>query len=439
MPRAGVALPLAPAWEGERVQVRPTRLVLPLRLTRLEQSEAVVRVGDKVHAGQILSRPLGIGARGLRSPLGGRVEALSVRPVSLPSIFAQAAGPLPLPCVELGGLDFSAPREGAWRHLEGHALRERLSGMGLEGEEGLPLDLELDLLPPGSRLVIMALSQAPALDAALLEVESARLEAAVAALCRLRDLRDAMVLHAPSRRESASRLVARLSSLLPAKAHSVAGGHPWSQGRLALCAAGLPFPSPRRTLASQGVLVCGLGRLLAIEGQLSQACPGPFPIEVQSWRGTRHLPEAAGSSVLAEVWPGTPLRDLLTALGRDPHHARELVLDGHPLTASPLLDPDQPLLPGHLALGFLPDPALPSWAEGPCISCGQCLDICPLRLTPVRLARLVEEGRVGDARRLGLESCVDCGLCSWICPSRLELGHSLRKGRHLLREARHGA
>lgn len=439
LPRAGVALPGAPPREGAPLLVRASRLVLPCRMSRLEQSQPLVEPGTWVDPGQALSRPVGLSARPLRAPLRGRVEALATRPVTLPSTFAHGAGPLPLPCVELGELDFATPQEGAWRHLEGPALRARLACMGLEGDEGLPLDLELDLLPTGSRLVLQALSQSPALDALLLEAGSARLEAAVAALGRLRDLRELVLLHAPAQREAASRLVARLSSLLPAKAHAVAGGHPWNQGRVALCSAGLPFPTARRPLASQGILLCTVGRLLALEAHLGHSGAGPFPLEVQSWRGTRHLPEPDGAPVVVELWPGTPLQDLLLALGWDPLDPQHVVLDGHPLTASPLLDPAQPLLPGHHSLGRLPRKALPRWSEGPCISCGQCLDICPVRLTPVRLARLVEEGRTADARRLGLEDCLQCGLCTWTCPSRLELGHSLRKGLHQLREARHGA
>jgi len=426
--------------EGTPLQVRATRLLLPLRLGRLSQSQSAVQVGQRVEPGQFLSTPLGTGARPLPSPVHGRVSALPVTPVTLPGGAGRLVGPLPLPCVELRELSFpEAPAAEAWRQLEGPALRERVNVQGLEGEEGLALDLELELLPKGARLVVLAQSPAPALDSALLEHEGARLSSAVAALCRLRSFGEALILHAPVDRESASRLAARLESLLPARLQAVGGGHAWTHARLALCAAGLPYASARRTLATQGYLVCSLTRLLLVEEELRCGAPGPFPLQIQAWRGTRHLPEADGPPRLVELWPGTPLGELLSALGRDPSQEDELVLDGSPLEGTPLLDPAQPLLPGLRLISLIPRSSLPHAAEGPCISCGQCLDICPVHLTPVRLARLVEEGRVTDACRLGLEDCVDCGLCSWTCPSRLELGHSLRKGLHQVWEGRHGA
>jgi electron transport complex protein RnfC len=366
------------------------------------------------------------------------VARVSTRLLSLPAARGGApAGPLPLPCVELDELEpRGAGQTRAWRQLEPEALLALLRPWGLPGEGGLPLDLELELLPASSRLLLLAASPALPLLDHLLESAPAAAAAAVAALCRLHAFREAVLLRGPAGREGAGRLAALLEKILPVRVVALEQGHPWDHPRLAARAAGCPLPDPARPLAAQGLLALGLDRLWDLEARLAGEWPlAPFWLLVQRLEPRRGLP-AASWQRLCQVWPGTPLGELLSALGLDP--AEELALAGSPLEASPLLDPESPLLPGLRQLSLLPVGDLPAGGAEACISCGQCLDICPVRLAPLRLARLVEERRLPEARELGLPHCLDCGLCTWICPSRVELGHHLRRGRLELEEARLG-
>ncbi len=52
-----------------------------------------------------------------------------------------------------------------------------------------------------------------------------------------------------------------------------------------------------------------------------------------------------------------------------------------------------------------------------CISCGACLDICPINANPY-LAYLNQEKI----------TCLNCGLCTYICPAYIELRKYLKKG-----------
>ncbi len=62
------------------------------------------------------------------------------------------------------------------------------------------------------------------------------------------------------------------------------------------------------------------------------------------------------------------------------------------------------LLDCSCLLFFIEEPKIPS----PCISCGKCLNYCPMGCNPV------------DQKRMS--SCIHCGLCSFLCPSNLPLG-----------------
>ena len=48
-----------------------------------------------------------------------------------------------------------------------------------------------------------------------------------------------------------------------------------------------------------------------------------------------------------------------------------------------------------------------------CISCGECAEVCPVKLLP-------SEVLAGDGRRM-FEYCIGCGACEYICPSNIPL------------------
>ena len=57
----------------------------------------------------------------------------------------------------------------------------------------------------------------------------------------------------------------------------------------------------------------------------------------------------------------------------------------------------------------------------PCIACGRCEEVCPARLMPQILHRLLYRGAIDEAQAAGLPGCVECGLCTYVCPSKIDL------------------
>lgn len=55
---------------------------------------------------------------------------------------------------------------------------------------------------------------------------------------------------------------------------------------------------------------------------------------------------------------------------------------------------------------------------GPCIRCGRCIDICPMRLTPSMLSVYAEKGLYEGSKAYGLFDCFECGSCAFVCPSK---------------------
>lgn len=64
-------------------------------------------------------------------------------------------------------------------------------------------------------------------------------------------------------------------------------------------------------------------------------------------------------------------------------------------------------------------------SESACINCGRCVEVCPSRIIPSRLADFAQ--RFNEEAFLkwnGLE-CVECGSCSYVCPAKRQLKQSI--------------
>lgn len=434
-------LPFERAEEPTAAAPLPARLILPLQGSAGDASRPLVAPGDRVVAGQALSAPDGLLARTRRSPLAGRVAAVERRPVlPAPLGLGETGGPALVECVVLDELEAgpAEPASQAWRDLPAQERAARGSAMGLEGADGLPLDLELELLP-GEALLLVRCAElqtgAGAFDW-ILARRAAELEVALESLLQPGRFSAAVLAHAPWQKEDAGRLEAQLARRIDTRRLSVKEGHPWDRPRLLAWKAGLGWLDPRRPLAAQGLLLLDPDRLLRLSRRLAREDYGsPLLLSVARLDGGEAGLALDGPPRLHRFLPGTPLGEVRTALGLEPD---DLLLFGGPFDGLPALDDELPLPEGLRQLSVLPARHLPVAREEACISCGQCLDICPTRLAPVRVVHLVQEGRLAEARAMGLEDCLDCGLCSWHCPSRIHLGHGLRAGLQALKEPARG-
>lgn len=57
----------------------------------------------------------------------------------------------------------------------------------------------------------------------------------------------------------------------------------------------------------------------------------------------------------------------------------------------------------------------------PCIGCGKCAKICPMKLTPTEIIKSFNKKDKEELKKLKAINCIKCGLCSYICPSRIDL------------------
>ena len=64
--------------------------------------------------------------------------------------------------------------------------------------------------------------------------------------------------------------------------------------------------------------------------------------------------------------------------------------------------------------------------ERPCIQCGWCARVCPVRIIPHLITRMATRLGVSEALlNLNVFNCIDCNLCTFVCPSKLPLAQQI--------------
>jgi len=137
---------------------------------------------------------------------------------------------------------------------------------------------------------------------------------------------------------------------------------------------------------------------------------------------------------------GTPLRFILNRLGyQDSAH---YLITGGPMMGDTVSSLDVPITKG--CGGFLvlrPEDLAPHRVHKtyPCISCGKCVEACPMHLNPCHLGKLAVNRRYLDMDQYHLFDCFECGCCSYVCPSGIPLVQHFRVAKAMNRELKAAA
>ena len=125
---------------------------------------------------------------------------------------------------------------------------------------------------------------------------------------------------------------------------------------------------------------------------------------------------------------GTSVRDLVEECGGFLEPPGKIVVDG-PMAGRTIHGLDVPVTKDVSGIVALSARECRPPRKTPCISCGECVRVCPAGLHPSVLHRQIEHGRLEDARAGGLEECSECGCCAFVCPAGIALAESMRGGK----------
>lgn len=128
---------------------------------------------------------------------------------------------------------------------------------------------------------------------------------------------------------------------------------------------------------------------------------------------------------------GTGYQELLEAAGGFRTQPEKIVCGG-PMMGFGMFDLNVPTTKTSTALlGFTKD-EVSAMEPGPCINCGRCVEVCPGRVIPSRLADYAQHfDEEAFLKNYGMECC-ECGCCSFICPAKRPLTQEIKSMRKIL-------
>jgi electron transport complex protein RnfC len=122
---------------------------------------------------------------------------------------------------------------------------------------------------------------------------------------------------------------------------------------------------------------------------------------------------------------GTPIRALLEAAGIRPDVRK--VISGGPMMGIAQASLDVPVIKGMSGLLVLREAEPTPWRA--CISCGRCVEACPMNLLPSAISIACEAGDLDAIAATPILDCFECGSCTYVCPAKRPIVHWVKWGK----------
>ena len=125
---------------------------------------------------------------------------------------------------------------------------------------------------------------------------------------------------------------------------------------------------------------------------------------------------------------GSSFAELLEAAGGLKQPAEKMI-SGGPMMGFAMFDYHVPVVKTSSAMLCMSKDEVSANEPSACINCGRCVEACPARLIPSRLATYSEHGQEDLFVKYHGMECVECGCCSYTCPAKRPLTQSVRSMR----------
>ena len=408
----------------------PSRLVLPIEQHVGAPAQPVVGVGDRVLKGQLVATPDGELGAPVHASSSGTVTAIEQWPVS--RRFGETA-----PCIviECDGKDTASPSAAAadYRKLDPAELLQRILDGGIVGLGGAVFPTAQKLMQARTcdidYLVLNGVECEPYIscDDVLMRECAAEILSGAQILMHALQVNACLLAVESDKPEALLRLGQVLAELGDERIvlKQVPSVYPsGGEDQLVQLVTGREVPSGGLP-TDAGCVVQNVGTAAAVHDWIVNN--EPLISRVTTVTG-----DGVNTPVNIRARIGTPVQDLIAFAGGYTDRATHLIIGG-PMTGKSVNTDEVPLVKASnciLAVSGTPG----AGDELPCIRCGECALVCPVRLLP---QQLLWHARADDDKKLrdfGLTDCIECGCCDLVCPSHIPLTADFRRAKGRIRE-----
>lgn len=387
-------------------------VVIPLRQHIGKAALPVVEAGQTVKRGQLVGKADGFVSTNVHASVAGTVKAVEERTNGLSVVIEAGAD----------ATDFMPPLTDP----TAEEIVQRVADAGIcgMGGAGFPTHVKLKPQHPVDTVILNGAECEPYLtcDDRLMLEQRDKIVRGAKYLAKALGAEKAMIGIEKNKPEAIAAFEETELEVVALKKQYPMG----SEKHLIYCATGRKVPLGKLP-ADVGVVVNNVATALAVCEAVEEGKPLIERVVTVSGAGI-----AQPENLVCPI--GAPLSALAEACGGAKEDAVKLVAGG-PMTGNALTGLSAPVTKTTSGLLFLTEKETNAEEPTPCINCGKCADVCPMKLMPMQTAFYTSAKDYEAADKYGgVLSCIECGACSYICPARRPLAQSIKTAKAELRK-----
>ena len=401
----------------------PPLLIVSMAQHLGKPATPTVKKGDAVRRGDVIGSASGFISAAVHAPTSGTVKALSDQ-------MTPAGQRAPAIELEPDGEDSwgePLPPMADWANREPREIVDRVADAGIAGMGGAGFPTHVKLNPPPEKpidtLILNGAECEPYLtaDYRLMLERAAEIWEGAGIIRKALGAGQCFIAIEDNKPEA----IACMEGARPSDSDAVIAVLPteYPQGaekQQIYAIAGREVPAGGLPL-DIGCVVENVGTTLAIREAVING--RPLTERVTTVTG---LPVRNPGNVLARL--GTSYATLLEFCGGTTGPVAK-VISGGPMMGFAQADMACTTSKTTSGLLFLPPGAVSQFASMPCISCGRCLDACPMNLMPNELSQFLEAEDYDSAEAYNVMDCIECGCCAFECPAHRPLVQHMKSGK----------